>query len=62
MLTPKELTVVQTTAYRRRRANKLHKLALTNARAAGHTYTAIAKAAGVSRQAVRELLTKEGKS
>ena len=51
-----ELRRVQRAAETKRRADESYRSALVAAHAAGHSYAELARVAGVSRQAVRQLL------
>lgn len=51
-----ELAAVKRTASRKRRTDKQYRAALLAALEAGHGYAELAKVAGTSRQAVRQLI------
>jgi DNA-directed RNA polymerase specialized sigma24 family protein len=62
-VSPKPVTLDRVTraASQQQRSAEQYRAALLAAREAGYTYTEIAEAAGVSKQAVRQLLLKEEK-
>lgn len=53
---PDPLHSVKRAAQAKRRAEKAYRSAVVAAREAGHSYPEIARAAGTSRQAIRQLL------